>query len=282
MSLLSRIYKKYCRYYYDKSLKNKRGFWRIKKELAKLASRKVEKVSEGKSILDSDTEWKNLIILDGARHDLYEEVNGTTQSRNTLGSQSTEFIQKTFSEGDFSDTIYITANPFFNEKKFKEITGREIHDVFHEVFHTYMDKWDDEENTVMPESVVQDAKTAEKLFPDKRKIIHFMQPHYPFVNSDIADTGLNPDLDRGKDEYSLWQLAEMGEYDRNDLWKPYRENLELVMPHAEELAKTLSGTTVITADHGNLVGEYGLYGHPRGLKHKPLKKVPWDVRKSGD
>jgi hypothetical protein len=278
MNIFSKIYRKYCKYYYRR-FPDKKGSWRIKRELAKLASRNEKHVEEEELIFEKEADWKNLIILDAARHDLYEEVNGETGSRYTVGSQSTEFIEKTFSEGDYTDTIYITANPFFNEEKFREITGRKPEDVFHEVFHTYMDKWDDENNTVMPESLVQDAKTAEKLFPEKRKIIHFMQPHYPFVNSDLADTGINPDLDRGRKDFSLWQLAEMGDYEREELWQPYRENLELVMPHAEELVEYLPGTTVITADHGNMVGESGLYGHPRGLKLKPLRKVPWDVRK---
>ena len=277
MNLFSKIYELYAKHYYRR-FPQKKGSWRVKRELGKLATLGEEKIEETESIFEKQPEWKNLIILDAARHDLYEEVNGRTEPRNTVGSQSTEFIEKTFSEGDYSDIVYITANPFFNEKKFEEITGRELGEVFHEVFHTYADKWDDENNTVMPESVVQDAKTAEKLFPEKKKIIHFMQPHYPFVNSDLADTGINPDLDRGEDDFSLWQLAEMREYDREDLWVSYRENLELVMPYTEELVEELSGTTVITADHGNMVGESGLYGHPRGLKLEPLRKVPWDVR----
>lgn len=277
MNIFSKIYTWYCRHYYRRFPK-KKGSWRIKRELAKLASRKNKQIEEGDSIFEKDLDWKNLVILDAARHDLYEEVNGETDSRYTLGSQSTEFIEKTFSEEDYSDVIYITANPFFNEEKFEEITGKKPDEVFHQVFHTYMDKWDEENNTVMPESLVQDAKTAEKLFPDKRKIIHFMQPHYPFINSELADTGINPDLDRGEDDFSLWQLAEMGEYDREKLWTAYRENLEYVMPYAEKLVKELSGTTAITADHGNMAGESGLYGHPRGLKLEPLRKVPWDVR----
>lgn len=281
MRIFPKIYELYTKHYYRRFPK-KTGSWRIKRELAKLASRDEPKAGKGESIFEKQPEWKNLIILDAARHDLYEEVNGKTESRTTVGSQSTEFIEKTFSEGDYSDVIYITANPFFNEEKFEEITGRELDEVFHQVFSTYADKWSEENNTVMPGSVVKDALTAEKLFPEKRKIIHFMQPHYPFVNSDLADTGINPDLDRGEKDFSLWQLAEMGEYEKNELWKPYRENLELVMPYAEELVEKLTGTTVITADHGNMAGEYGLYGHPRGLKLEKLRKVPWDVRKSED
>jgi hypothetical protein len=273
--MLGKLNKYYIRAYY-RWLKGKRGFWRVKRELTELLLR--DRIEDFETDPITELEWDNLIILDAARHDLYEEVNGETDSRITVGSQSTEYIEKTFSEGDFSDTVYITANPFFNEKKFEEITGRKLEDVFHEVFHTYMEDWNEEENTVMPESLVRDAKTAEKLFPDKKKIIHFMQPHYPFIGSDFSSKGLNPDLGREERELSLWQRAELGEYDREELWDAYRENLEFVMPAAEELAGELEGRTAITADHGNLVGEQGTYGHPRGLKVKELRKVPWDVR----
>lgn len=272
--MIQKIYRSYVKAYY-KWLKGKRGFWRLKRELTRFVMR--DRIEDFDRDPVTELEWDNLIILDAARHDLYEEVNGETDSRITLGSQSTEYIEKTFSEGDFPDIVYITANPFFNEKKFKEITGRKPEDVFHEVFHTYMEDWNEEENTVMPESLVRDAKTAEKLFPDKRKIIHFMQPHYPFIESDLSNKGLNPDIEAERG-LSLWQKAELGEYDKDELWNAYRQNLEYVMPYAKELADALQGKTVITADHGNLVGEKGMYGHPRGLKVKELRKVPWDVR----
>jgi hypothetical protein len=32
---------------------------------------------------------------------------------------------------------------------------------------------------------------------------------------------------------------------------------------------------VITADHGNLLGEYGLYAHPAKVAVKKLRRVPW-------
>lgn len=271
--ILRKIYGTYVRAYY-RWLKGKRGFWRLKRALTELVLR--DRIEDFETDPITELEWDNLIILDAARHDLYEEVNGETDSRITVGSQSTEFIEKTFSEGDFSDVVYITANPFFNEKKFEEITGRKLEDVFHEVFHTYMEDWNEEENTVMPESLVRDAKTAEKLFPEKRKIIHFMQPHYPFIGSDFSSRGLNPDLGREERELSLWQRAELGEYDREELWRAYKENLEYVMPYTTGLSKELEGKTVVTADHGNHVGENGIYGHPRGLKTRELRKVPWD------
>ena len=273
--MLEKIYTQYCKRIY-RNYKHRRGTWRIKHTLTQLLSRSLESYEKNpKSVFDE--QWDNLFILDATRHDLYEEVEGKTKKRTTLAGQSTEYIEKNFSEGDFSDVVYVTGNPFFNESQFKELTGRELNEVFHEVFHTYQTDWSTEHNTVMPEPLMRDAKTAKNLFPDKKIVVHFMQPHYPFIDSKFTDEGIRPDLDHEKEGFSIWELAETGKYDKKELWQAYKENLELVLPEAKKLAEELGGKTAITADHGNLVGEKGIYGHPRGLKAKPLREVPWHV-----
>lgn len=37
----------------------------------------------------------------------------------------------------------------------------------------------------------------------------------------------------------------------------------------------IEGKTIITSDHGNAFGEYGLFGHPAGYHIQALVKVPW-------
>ncbi len=89
-----------------------------------------------------------------------------------------------------------------------------------------------------------------------------MQPHAPFIGSD---------LEVDYKQYS-WGEAEVGEVRR-----AYSDNLEYILGHALELADELSGRTVISADHGELLGENGLFKHYYGLDCGPLRKVPWDV-----
>lgn len=237
-----------------------------------LALRPVEKINEEPDDIFS-YEWDNLVVLDACRYDTFEEVNGEAESRITKASMSKGFIRKNFSEGDYSGIVYITANPFFSERKFESLTGRKPNDVFHEVFHTYRSGWDDEENTVMPEEVLRDAETAQKLFPEKRKIVHFMQPHHPFVNFDLAENGFDDILKREIFD-NEWDLAMRGELDHEEVEEAYRDNLELVMPAVKKLKSKLPGKTMLTSDHGNLLGENGLYWHPPRSKAKPLRKVP--------
>jgi hypothetical protein len=56
----------------------------------------------------------------------------------------------------------------------------------------------------------------------------------------------------------------------------YLDNLRLALRSVERLLENTDAETVaITADHGELFGELGAYGHPEGVPHPNLKKVPW-------
>jgi len=275
--LASKIFKVYKYRFYPR-LKEYRGFTRLLKILDGLAHRSIENydsADEAQSIFEKD--WDNLIIIDACRYDLYQEVVGEGDYRVTLASCSKEFFDKTFSDRDSKDTVYISANPHIDDSIFEPLTGKSSDDVFHSVYRTYRTDWDDEKGTVLPEPVLRDAKTAEKLNPDKKKIIHLMQPHYPFITEKSSmQGGFSPELDSKQDkEETPWNMAEKGEMSRGKVWKGFKENLEYVLPFVEELNQELEGKTVVTADHGNLVGENGCYGHPCGSNAKGLRKVPW-------
>jgi hypothetical protein len=251
-----------------------RGVWRIKKILEKAATLNEEKYSGQPRSIFERGEWQNLFILDACRHDLYEEATGQeVDDRVTLGGHSAEYIEKTFSEGDYSNTVYVTSNPHFSPGNFRDETGREIDEVFHEVFHTYQTDWHDEENTVLPGPLIRDARTARNLFPDKKIIVHFMQPHYPFVGTEMTKGGIGEE----NDKLNVWWKTMIGDYSDEQTWEAYSDNLEKFLPEIKKAGRELEGKTVITADHANLVGEAGIYGHPKGVKLKELRKVPWDV-----
>jgi hypothetical protein len=258
-------------------MRERRGFTRVKMVLDSLAERYAEK-SEKPEFDVFEKDWDNLLILDACRLDLYEEVEGETKGRTSLGSSTAEFVKKNFSEGDFSDTVYVTGNPHFSKKLFSELTGRDPDETFHEVFHTYMSDWDAENGTVLPEPLIRDAETAKKLFPDKRIVVHFMQPHYPFVGSNlVSDAGISQQVDKKYEnvEDQAWVMTETGKVSKDKIWKAYRENLEYILDEIEDFTENLEGKTLVTSDHGNAVGESTFYGHPKGVNTKELREVPW-------
>lgn len=61
------------------------------------------------------------------------------------------------------------------------------------------------------------------------------------------------------------------------LQQAYKNNLKAVLQQVQALCKCLSGTLVITSDHGELLGEEGQFAHPRGSQNPILRNVPWLV-----
>lgn len=267
LDLKGRVYNKYRRLYLQR-LKKFRGATRLSGFLRNQAASSLQQAKGYDSIFDY--KWDNLIIIDACRFDLYKEVIGDCERRISAGSCTPEFLSTNFS-ADFPNTVYISANPFLSPSYMQKFTGRK--NPFHKVYRTYRHGWNDEESTTPPKAVTEDVLTAEKKFPTKKKIIHFMQPHHPFIESEIAKAG--PRLPHADNKIeNVWEKLEKGEVQFKDVWADYAHNLELVQEHFERLSKELSGRTVLTSDHGNLIGENGIYGHPCGLKATKIREVP--------
>lgn len=234
--------------------------------------------ADGVDVFDAD--WDTLVLLDACRYDLFESTSslpGTLEKRQSKASNTVGFLKANVADRDLRDTVYVTANPQF----------RKIEDDLDTTFHAVVDLWDrgwDETmNTVLPETVTDAAiKTAGK-YPNKRLFVYYNQPHVPF----IGDTGQTTfDLDTiTKHELPFWQQPMAGGWDIDDevIWDAYRENLELVLPHVERLLNEFNGKTVVTSDHGNMIGDRSYpvpireYGHPHGIYTDELTTIPWLV-----
>lgn len=235
-------------------------------------------------------DWDNLLLLDACRYDLFKEANyisGELKTVESRGSATPEFLRGNFHGEEFLDTVYITANPMLYRHK------GNVDVTFCEVINLWSgDTWDKEYETVLPEVVTSEAKRAADEFPKKRLLVHFMQPHYPFIEAETSfDKGHIGD--DSPDELTTWMRIMTGEVniDKETLWNAYADNLRRALPHVEELAEYLQGKTVITSDHGNMFGERASpipmreWGHPEGIWTDELIKVPWlevpyDERKS--
>jgi hypothetical protein len=254
-------------------------------ELASLVSYGLFTPRYGRGIDVVEEDWDNLVLLDACRYDVFSEENyidGSLQSVVSKGPHSWRFIQGNFAGRSLHDTVYITANPH---------AERLSEDVFYTV-ETVLDQWDAELGTVLPEDVVDAAKDAHEQYPNKRLIIHFMQPHRPHLGQ-TAETVRDQIGLQGFDKYhvdkqretdrsgkNIWDAVRDGHVDKKKLWQMYRETLAIVLQQTEVLLNYIDGRTVISADHGELLGNRASislepkYGHPE-IYTPALCVVPW-------
>jgi len=243
---------------------------------------------DGVDVMAED--WDNLVILDACRYDMFEQVNtlpGRLESRISKGSSTTEFLKKNFEGERFDDTVYVTANPQVDVH---------LDDTFHAVESVWKDRWDDAKKSVPPRAIAEATRRAQETYPNKRLISHWIQPHYPFLGEtgqSLSERQAGIELSKRmavgetpkSDHDHVWDMLKKGTVAEETVRKAYWENLTETLPYVEDLVSELTGKTVITSDHGNLLGErpspcpvpFRLYGHPEGVHTENLVKVPWFV-----
>lgn len=238
-------------------------------------------------------DWDNLIILDACRYDAFRRRNfieGSLEYRISKGSTSWPFMKGNYAGKTLHDTVYVTGNLH---------TPKLENDIFHALIPVKVEPiseggytgFPDESYAVLPETVTKEAVAASKQYPNKRLITHYMQPHIAYLGEtgreiynklikikDELPYELSKD-DRGGVAHILpRQIMNNGIVDISEemLWQAYLENLDIVLEHVDTLVDELDGKTVITADHGELIGEKNSYGHLNILCEE-LRKVPWHV-----
>lgn len=257
--------------------------WRAVKQLEPVFKWNFERqYGSGLDVMAED--WDNLVLLDACRYDYfkkYTSFEGELSRVVSKGRGSWEFIRENYLGRQFHDTVYLTANPR---------AERLEQDVFFTV-ETLHDRWDETLGTVPPASVTEAALEAQERFPNKRLIIHYMQPHVPHLgqtaeklraehqNSESAQTPVI-DGDEIRDNSKLmFDLYNEGEITQSELRQSYIETLEIVESHVKDLVAELKGKTVISADHGENLGEmrYGMSLTGHGPQSKEIRFVPWMV-----
>lgn len=229
------------------------------------------------------------------------------------GSTTIEWLESNFSikyASDLSKIAYITGNPnsvrvFPYEYPNKCSCGDELTPSYDSVYHdgrmickscgteilgdrqvsvnilreVWRDAWDNDVGTIRPRPVTNSAiRTAREDDPNKM-IVHYMQPHHPFISAPELDKGsyiAEGDKYREKQSKTVWERLENGECDKDTVWEEYKNNLRLVLEDVKILLKNVDyDTAIITSDHGNALGEYGIYGHPGNMALDCLVEVPW-------
>ena len=223
-----------------------------------------------------DTEWDVLIVLDACRADLFEEFAPQhsvfeqfhdISSRHSCASTSREWFAKGFGSADDDEVAtvhYVSENPY--------VTNLDL-DRFYDVERLWEAVPDSDTGVVQPSVVTAGALNAYDKSEADRFVVHYMPPHAPFLHCPRKY-----DLDNkawGGDSHDTWFGLNEGRFDLEEVWEDYGQNLLAVLDEVEKLITHVDGKVIVTADHGNAVGEFGVYGHPEYVPLPSLKRVPW-------
>ncbi|KXA93649.1 hypothetical protein AKJ65_06120 [candidate division MSBL1 archaeon SCGC-AAA259E19] len=220
-----------------------------------------------------------LIVIDDCRYDFFDEVyrdyiSGELLKVKSPGPHTYGWLPAVFSYAQFRNLQFFCARTTIKTHDIKARKfvpngrGIDMIDIF--------PRKNDNLGAVLPRDVNQ--RVVEKGL-GRRNIIWYLQPHFPWVcNKDLSMTLLNEitfqdftpkDLIRAK-------LEKKGISGKR-IARAYARNLKLVLHAISELLETIGNSVshvVVTSDHGELLGEYGLFGHPHH-EMPQLYVVPW-------
>lgn len=219
-------------------------------------------------------DWDNLIILDACRYDLFDErfpESGEIESRISRTSATPEWVESNFGHRTLQDVVYVTANAQYWVRR--DELGCEFHAVDQILSESDDDSdasWLDAQENSIRETTAR-AKEAIARYPNKRLLIHYPCPHRPF----IGETARKHITENPTYGYKPAGVS------RDTVWQAYAESFDIVIEEALEVAAEASGKTVLSSDHGEMIGDrhtylrFRDYGHDKGIYNEYLVTVPW-------
>ena len=263
-------------------------------------------------------DWDFLVIVDACRYDYFKKVyrkylRGRLEKRISLGHHTLVFCKNTF-QRYYDDVIYISSSPYINGKGVK-FEGWKAKDHFYKIVDVWDKGWDKEKRTVLPEVLSRFALREIKKNKNKRFIIHYMQPHYPYLSGSLIPKSIERKFLKQTGEAkkpnktsirfwvgdmmiklfgeeSVWMVRKIMKEPPRDtfeyVWRYHRRNmdklkilyyrnLEIVLKEVVKFINKLpEGKIVITSDHGEGFGEHGVWLHNKNnLRRRILIEVPW-------
>lgn len=268
----------YVHVYYRSVLASVRryGFRRgLKRKLSLTYLRTTRSIS-GTNVFSK--EWDVLLVLDACRRDELRRLasdydylrSNEISSHPTIASCTWNWIPRTFdgvSPDLLRETAYVTANPYSDS----------LDEELRTVDEVWRYAWDEALGTVLPRPVTDRAITVAREEQPDRLIVHYLQPHSPFLNQiDSFPEEVSHFTALEGEGMGSWGYVQRGDMPVETAIDGYHYNLRQVLDDVTLLLNNMDAErVVITADHGEAFGEYGIYGHPPNTPIEPLLQVPW-------
>lgn len=188
-------------------------------------------------------EWL-IIVLDACRHDALDQYLDRDVARVRSPALCSQEWGMACWSGDYRDVTYVSANPHFNP---------------HPPGHAYDWAASEHIGTVVDcFSEMRDPGALALAALDHRApklVVHFMQPHAPYIGEEDPEAG-----------DARWRY-----------WRAYRETLDIAWERGVTplLASFADRQVVVTADHGEALGEGGEWHHSPVIDRPETRYVPW-------
>jgi hypothetical protein len=250
-------------------------------------------------------DWDMLVILDTCRIDALDELVDeydfleVSEGITSVGAATPEWISATFDSAyasDIEQTAYLAANPSAD----KILERQDVSPLWDVRKHHLSYRMIRQHNTVESDQLGklehlwkyepkgeagdlghESGGTPPRYVTDRaisvghtqefdRIIVHYHQPHTPYMANAIEeDRSLKPHEDN-----PYVYIRETG--DRDTVWETYLNELRSVLDEVAILLENVDAEkVVISADHGEAIGEQGEYGHLIGTLNPVVRRVPW-------
>jgi hypothetical protein len=248
-------------------------FLKRKKSGAEIRLRNFTKESQKSKIHDLlDEKEFLLIILDACRYDIFKQEYGSHFSGEFSKTYSTNTYTMQYLVNTWTDTYditYVAGGPVISDQNF-EISewGYRPTEHFEKVVDVWNRDYGKELGVTPPEKVTEAAMNEDS----PRMVVHYFQPHAPY----IGEKRLREETSRERDESlkDIYGRIDSGEISQEDLRGAYVSNLRRVIEAVKPLVDSVNGKSIITSDHGELLGEDKRFMHG-GVPHKNLCELPW-------
>lgn len=254
-------------------------------------------------------DWDIAIILDACRYDTfnryYKKFFSSGELEKRLGATGTyEWLLNNFNKYN-NHIVYVSAHPAINKSGVKWLKWNPKNKFF-KIYEVWRTHWDKKFNTVPPRCVRKVGLRAIKENPNKRIIIHFMQPHHPYRKlSKFKYTNFHKELNSSPPKTKqlnrvfgilisllrlrrIWwevrKLLQTKPKSVEDLYffnfslkkirEFYEDNFLWVIKEVALLVNKIENRKIIiTADHGEAFGEGGDLFHVASFTYNPVIRI---------
>jgi len=220
-----------------------------------------------------------IIILDSCRYDIFEKIireynfEYNLDKRKSYGNYTRQFYDNI---PNLSNKIIVTANPypFYKRNKFKNVVIT---------------------SSINPNDNIIEYSNVKNKYKNDEFMLHLIPPHIPWIgkegsklyNEFMNKLNLRDARNKLKTERHFGPMGIEGmvyrHYGKEISIKYYKENLKVALDAINNNSDLLPAEFIITADHGELFGEYNLFGHTEGQVTpdvNELRIVPWCLIKN--